>query len=377
MKILIISGARPQFIKLAPIIDEILQNDEFELYQLHTGQHFDENMSTIFFSELNIPPPDSNLDINRGTHAELVGRMLIEIEKTLIEQKPDAVLVAGDTNSTIAGGLAAVKLQIPVIHLESGLRSFDYRMPEEINRRLTDHLSSLLITTSSTATETLISEGIKESWIFQTGDTMVDGILNNQDRAVKGSKMLTNLGLEEQDYLLLTLHRQENVDDKERLKAILEALNELNHKIVYPIHPRTMGRIQQFELGYLLKSENFILTDPLGYLDFIQLEKHAKMILTDSGGIQKEALTLKVPCITLRDNTEWVETIEQGTNILAGAEKEKILAAVTYFTNRINLEKIKWDNPYGDGTSSKVMVQEILKRFKEGKLTIPTHYMIE
>lgn len=377
MKILIISGARPQFIKLAPIIDEILQNDEFELYQLHTGQHFDENMSKIFFSELNIPLPDSNLDINRGTHAELVGRMLIEIEKILIEQKPDAVLVAGDTNSTIAGGLAAVKLQIPVIHLESGLRSFDYRMPEEINRRLTDHLSSLLITTSSTATDTLISEGIKESWIFQTGDTMVDGILNNLDRAVEGSKMLTNLGLEEQDYLLLTLHRQENVDDKERLKAILETLNELNYKIVYPIHPRTMNRIQHFELGYLLKSENFILTDPLGYLDFIQLEKHAKIILTDSGGIQKEALTLKVPCVTLRDNTEWVETIEQGTNILAGAEKEKILAAVTYFTNRINLEKIKWDNPYGDGTSSKVMVQEILRRFKKDKLTIPTHYMIE
>jgi len=230
--------------------------------------------------------------------------MLIEIEKILIEQKPDAVLVAGDTNSTIAGGLAAVKLQIPVIHLESGLRSFNYRMPEEINRRLTDHLSSLLITTSSTATKTLISEGIKESWIFQTGDTMVDGILNNLDRADEESNILANLGLEEYDYLLLTLHGQENVDNKDRLKAILDALNELNHKIIYPVHPRIMNRIQQFELGYLLRSENFILTDPLSYLDFIHLEKYAKMILIDSGGIQKEALTLKISCIVLCDNTE-------------------------------------------------------------------------
>ncbi|MHA1348083.1 MAG: non-hydrolyzing UDP-N-acetylglucosamine 2-epimerase [Candidatus Heimdallarchaeaceae archaeon] len=377
MKILVISGARPQFIKLAPIIKQILKEDDMELIHLHTGQHFDENMSKIFFSELNIPPPDINLNINRGSHAELVGKMLIDIEKVLSKEKPDAVFVAGDTNSTIAGGIAAIKLLIPVIHLESGLRSFDYRMPEEINRRLTDHLSTLLITTSSTATNTLLAEGIKEDWIFQTGDTMVDVVLNNFERAKVESKILETLNLTNQTYFLLTLHRQENVDNKERLESILRTLIDLNHKIVYPIHPRTRNRVEEFKLNHLLKSENILLTEPLGYLDFIQLQENASIILTDSGGIQKEALTLKVPCITLRDNTEWVETLEQGTNILVGAEREKIIDAVSAFTNKQKVEKINWTNPYGDGKSSEGIVKEVLRRFKEGKMIVPTHFMVK
>ncbi len=378
MKLFIISGARPQFIKLAPIIEEILKRNDISLYHLHTGQHFDKNMSNIFFEELGLPSPDINLGINRGSHAELVGKMLIEIEKELIIQKPEAILVVGDTNSTIAGGLAAVKLQIPVIHLESGLRSNDFRMPEEINRRLTDHLCRLLITTSETATNNLIAEGIKKEWIFQTGDPMVDGILRNINKAEEKSSILKEHGLKSKEYVLLTMHRQENVDIKERIVSILESLKELNITIVYPIHPRTKKRIEEFGIEDFLDDEKWHIIKPVGYLDFIKLQKNAKIILTDSGGIQKEALTLNIPCITLRDNTEWVETLEIGANTLVGAEKAKIIEAVNNILQDENkYTNIRWENPYGDGRASKEIVVEIIRRYIEGELDTPTSYMIE
>jgi len=251
MKVFIISGARPQFIKLSPIIQDMLEEPKIDFYHLHTGQHFDENMSSIFFQELSLPPPDVNLNIHSQTHAQLVGNMIIKIEEQLKKEDPDAVLVPGDTDSTLAGALAASKLQYPVIHLESGLRSYDFRMPEEINRKLTDHISRMLITTSKTASENLLKEGIDKKWIFETGDTMVDAILRNVERAKKQSSILKKLSLKSKEYFLLTLHRKENVDNKRRLKAILDTLNEVEETIVYPVHPRTRNRIKDYNLGDL------------------------------------------------------------------------------------------------------------------------------
>jgi len=376
MKIFVISGARPQFIKLAPIINEIKKNNEIELFHLHTGQHYDSNMSDVFFKELNIPSPNINLGINSSSHAELVGKMMIKIEKHIIKENPDVVLVPGDTDSTLAGALAASKLQYPVVHLESGLRSYDYRMPEEINRKVTDHVSRMLITTSKTATENLRKEGIKSSWIFETGDTMVDAILNNIERANKNSNILSKLKLTPKKYVLLTLHRKENVDNKQRLKNILEGLQEIDYPIVYPIHPRTKKRIKEYSLDYLLNNENIIKIEPTGYLNFIALEYNAAIILTDSGGIQKEAFTLKIPCITLRDNTEWVETIELGANFLVGADKERFLQTVNKVQSEIiNNKSFNWKNPYGDGKSSMKIVNEILKRFHDGELDTEINIM--
>ncbi|UJG41556.1 MAG: UDP-N-acetylglucosamine 2-epimerase (non-hydrolyzing) [Candidatus Heimdallarchaeum aukensis] len=377
MKVFIISGARPQFIKLSPIIQDMLEEPKMDFYHLHTGQHFDENMSSIFFQELSLPPPDVNLNIHSQTHAQLVGNMMIKIEEKLKEEDPDAVLVPGDTDSTLAGALAASKLQYPVIHLESGLRSYDFRMPEEINRKLTDHISRMLITTSMTASENLLKEGINKRWIFETGDTMVDAILRNVKKAKKQSSILKKLGLKSKEYFLLTLHRKENVDNKGRLKTILETLNEVEETIVYPVHPRTKNRIKDYNLGDLIENENIITIDPTGYLDFISLEVNSMSILTDSGGIQKEALTLNVPCITLRDNTEWIETLEIGANQLVGAEKERIKSAIKQIKDNLDHYKnINWENPYGDGKSSTKIVNEIIKRYEEHELEIETNIMI-
>ncbi len=379
MLIAIVSGARPQFIKLAPIIQEMLVNESIDIYHIHTGQHYDKNMSEVFFDELSIPPPDINLNINNGTHAELVGRMLTKLEKELLRKKFDAILVAGDTDSTLAGGLVASKINIPVIHLESGLRSYDYTMPEEINRRVTDHISRLLITTTKIATKNLLNEGINRNWIFQTGDTMIDAIMRNVDKSEEKSDVLKKLEVKEKEYILLTLHRKENVDNKQRIVSILESIEEIEiEKVVYPIHPRTLKKIAQFHLESLLDNPKLIVTKPLGYLDFIKLEKNSSIILTDSGGIQKEALALNVPCVTLRDNTEWCETLDVGANVLVGSNKQKIVNTVNNLLNRMKEGFFtEWENPYGDGKSSVRITNEIIKRFQNGQLNIPTNIMVQ
>jgi UDP-N-acetylglucosamine 2-epimerase len=377
MKLFIISGARPQFIKLSPILQDLDDTKEIDFYHLHTGQHYDSYMSEVFFKELGLKAPDINLQVKSTKHGEQISRMIVSIEEILLQEKPDAILVPGDTNSTLAGGLSASKLQIPVIHLESGLRSYDYRMPEEINRRLTDHLSRMLITTSETATTNLLKEGIEESWIFQTGDTMVDAILRNSERAEKISSILENIGVKKKEYLLLTLHRQENVDIKERLESILTSLNQTEKRVVFPIHPRTKKMVDKFSLQSYLKNENIITIDPIGYHDFIKLEKYAQIILTDSGGIQKEALTLEIPCLTLRDNTEWIETIEMGVNKLVGAEEDLIVNGINdILSNITKFEKMNWINPYGDGLSSEKIVKEILQRYNNGNLSISSNIML-
>jgi len=347
MKIVTVVGARPHFIKCAPLSKELSR--EHDEILVHTGQHYDHNMSSLFFEELGIPKPDYNLGIGSGNQGEQTGRMIAEIEKVLLKESPDAVLVYGDTNSTLAGALAASKLHIKLAHVEAGLRSFDKTMPEEINRILTDHCSDLLLAPTKTAVTNLGAEGIKEG-VRLVGDVMLDALMQNLVAAEKSS-VLRKLGLREKDYLLATVHRQSNTDDAKNLASILEAFAEIGGNIVFPVHPRTMKFIRQNGLERRC-GKNVSLVEPLGYLDFLALEKNAKKILTDSGGIQKEAYMLKVPCITLRDNTEWVETVEDGWNILVGTDKKRIVEAATGF-NPASGQR----NVFGEGGSSRKIVE--------------------
>ena len=322
MKIISIVGARPQFIKCAPLSREL--RSEHEEVLVHTGQHYDREMSEIFFEELNIPKPDYNLGIGSGSHGEQTGKMLIEIEKVLLKEKPDLVLVYGDTNSTLAGALAAAKLHIRVAHVEAGLRSFDRSMPEEINRVLTDHISDLLFCPTQTAVDNLANEGISAG-VYLVGDVMVDALEYNLKIAEKKSGIIEELALEKGKYLVITVHRPGNTDSRENMTNIIEALGETGGVVVFPVHPRTEKYLREYGL---LMPENVKLIKPLGYLDMLKLMASAKKILTDSGGIQKEAYVLGVPCITLRENTEWVETLEGGWNVLVGADKGRIIGTV-------------------------------------------------
>jgi len=323
MKVATIVGARPQFIKAAPVSRELRQQHTEVL--IHTGQHYDDTMSAIFFRELEIPTPDYNLGVGSGAHGQQTGAMLARIEEVLLAEQPDWMLVYGDTNSTLAGALAAAKLHIPVAHIEAGLRSFNRRMPEEINRVLTDHVSTLLFCPTQTAVDNLAAEGITQG-AHLVGDVMHEALLWAAERARAQSIILEQLGLGEKGYLLATVHRAENTDDPARLRAILDAFAALDEPIVFPIHPRTQARIEALNLKS--KIENLKSIPPVGYLDMVQLEQSARMILTDSGGIQKEAYWLGVPCVTLRDETEWVETVQTGWNVLVGAETERIVMTV-------------------------------------------------
>ena len=342
MKIVSIVGARPQFIKCSPVSKE-LRKDHQEIL-VHTGQHYDYEMSKLFFEEMGIPKPDYNLDVGSGPQGKQTGEMLIKIEKVLLEEKPDFVLVYGDTNSTLAGALAATKLHIKVGHVEAGLRSFDTSMPEEINRILTDHASDILFVPTKTAVENLKKEGISDR-VHLTGDVMYDALLHNIKIAEK-SNILETLHVTSKDYFLVTIHRQSNTDDAENLSNILNALSQVEGKVLFPVHPRTRKFIKEHGLEEKIK-DNVSLVKPVGYIDFLWLEKNAKKILTDSGGIQKEAYLLKIPCITLRENTEWVETIEDGWNVLVGADTEKITEAAKSFT-----PPQKQSNHFGDGKAS-------------------------
>jgi UDP-N-acetylglucosamine 2-epimerase (non-hydrolysing) len=320
MKIVSIVGARPQFVKCAPLSRE-LRKYHTEII-VHTGQHYDPELSDIFFKELEIPEPDYNLNIGSGNHGAQTGEMLAKIEEVLLIEKPDLVIVFGDTNSTLAGALAAVKLHIPVAHVEAGLRSFDRSMPEEINRVVTDHLSDLLFCPTQTAVNNLANEGITNG-VHLVGDVMVDVLEYYRMIAQTKSKILERLNLDPKKYIVLTVHRPANTDYCENMEAIISAVAESGKQTAFPVHPRTRKYLQEYGLWDTLPS-SIIITEPLGYLDMICLMSNAEKILTDSGGMQKEAYILGVPCITLRDTTEWVETLEGGWNVLGGAEKEKI-----------------------------------------------------
>jgi UDP-GlcNAc3NAcA epimerase len=328
-KIVSIVGARPQFIKAAPVSRAIRRNMREIL--VHTGQHYDDNMSKSFFDELGISRPDYNLEVGSGDHGEQTGLMMERIEKVLSDEKPDLVLVYGDTNSTLAGAVDAAKLHIPLGHVEAGLRSFNKKMPEEINRIVADHCSDFLFCPTQSSVRNLKNEGIV-SGAYLTGDVMFDVALLFAEMAEKRSDVLERLNLKPREYLLCTVHRPENADSEVNLKAIVSALSTCGKKIVFPVHPRTKKFLSLYGLDEILNRHPLVLRiDPVGYFDMILLERHASIVLTDSGGIQKEAYFYQVPCITLRNETEWVETVEDGWNRLTGADSETILKAIRTF----------------------------------------------
>ncbi|QRV25187.1 non-hydrolyzing UDP-N-acetylglucosamine 2-epimerase [Marinomonas foliarum] len=351
MKVLSIVGARPQFIKASVVSRAIRQSEGVDEVILHTGQHFDANMSDIFFNQLSIPRPDIQLDIHGGSHGAMTGRMLMEIEKVLLEQRPDRVLVYGDTNSTLAGALAAAKLHIPVAHVEAGLRSFNMQMPEEVNRILTDQISDLLFCPTDTAVKNLKNEGFanKLVHVLQVGDVMQDAALLFAKKAVAPADELPN------EFILATLHRAENTDSPERLAAIVSALNELHQTlapVILPLHPRTRKLIDQQGLEL-----NVHLIEPVGYFEMVWLLDHCQLVLTDSGGVQKEAFFFGKACVTMRDQTEWVELIEVGANELVGADTQKIIAAA-----KIGLGRQVKDTQqlYGGGKAAQRVVSNII-----------------
>jgi UDP-N-acetylglucosamine 2-epimerase (non-hydrolysing) len=353
MKAILVCGARPNFMKIAPLLRAIAKHNglnqpnnhnKFNKQPItpilvHTGQHYDYEMSQVFFQDLELPKPDVYLGVGSGTHAEQTGKVMIEFEKVLLKEKPDLVVVVGDVNSTLAAALAAVKLHIPVAHVEAGLRSYDRTMPEEINRLLTDQISDYLFTHSRDADENLKREGIPQEKIFFVGNVMVDSLLFNKARADQ-SQILAQLKLAEEGYALLTLHRPSNVDGKHSLMNIMSAITKISERIpvVFPAHPRTQKRLREFNLNphatviaspggtrAWQSQSNILITPPLSYLDFLKLEMYAKFVMTDSGGIQEETTVLNVPCLTLRDTTERPITITQGTNVLVGNSPGKII----------------------------------------------------
>ena len=355
MKIVSVVGARPQFVKAAPVSAALRRRHEELL--LHTGQHYDDNMSQVFFDEMGIPRPDKNLGVGSDSHARQTGQILIGTERYLIETDPDWVIVYGDTNSTMAAALAAVKLHIPVAHIEAGLRSFNRRMPEEINRVVADSISKLLLCPTETAVKNLAREGVTKN-VHNVGDVMFDAALRFAPIAEAKSQALEKLGIREKEYFLLTVHRAENTDSEENLRQIAAAIENSPMPVVFPAHPRTRKYLHQYGLMEKLeKSAQVILTDPVSFLDMILLEKKANKILTDSGGVQKEAYFYRVPCITLRTETEWVETVEDGWNLIVGANYDLILDALENF-----IPTSEQKGHYGDGHAAE-KICEILENF--------------
>jgi UDP-N-acetylglucosamine 2-epimerase len=390
MKIVTIVGARPQFIKAAAVTRAVQRYNQKHLYKqrlqeilVHTGQHYDYLMDKVFFEELELPRPDYHLGVGSGSHGRQTGVMLERIEAVLQKEKPMGVMVYGDTNSTLAGALAAAKLSIPVAHVEAGLRSYNRTMPEEVNRLLTDHLSTLLFCPTAQAAQNLLKEGIKDGKgkiVKEVGDVMYDSILYYLKLSERKSTILKDLGLltpnscrerfpsgaeaplgrsQTVPYYLATLHRAENTDDPWRFKSILEALNEIgrNTPVILPLHPRTKKMIETYHLFSKFKNIKFI--KPVSYLNMLKLEKNAKAILTDSGGVQKEAYWLKVPCFTLRDETEWVETIKSGWNVLVGTGVERIVKEVSHTEKRRRY--LKGSGVFGDGKASQKIVQILIR----------------
>jgi UDP-GlcNAc3NAcA epimerase len=335
MKVLTVVGARPQFIKAAPV-SRVLRRTHEEVL-VHTGQHYDDNMSELFFRDLHLPEPDINLGVGSGPHGAQTGSMMAGLEKIALDVQPDWVLVYGDTNSTLAGSLVAAKLHVRLAHVEAGLRSFDRRMPEEVNRVVADHVSDLLLCPTQVAVANLAREGIDRG-VHQVGDVMYDAFLFNVEAANTQSRAMEKLGLERGGFALVTVHRAENTDDAERLHGIIRGLQDSGQDIVLPMHPRMRSRLSE------ALPPRIRVVEPVGYIDMLALEAAAAVIATDSGGVQKEAYFLGTPCVTLRDSTEWTETVDTGWNILVGADSKRIAEAMRTFrptANRPNL--------FGDG----------------------------
>jgi len=356
MKVLTVIGARPQFVKAGALSRAFQKNDRIEEVIVHTGQHFDENMSDVFFEEMNIPKPKYNLQINSLDHGAMTGRMLEGIEEIIKTEKPNLLLVYGDTNSTLAGALAAKKLHVKVAHVEAGLRSFNMEMPEEVNRILTDRISDYLFCPTDTAIENLELEGYGniDCDIVKSGDVMQDAAYFYAELAPEKSTVIAELGLEK--FCLATLHRAENTNDSEKLKGIVNALNEIHANqipVVLPLHPRTKGKLEAFGLELKVKT-----IDPVGYFDMIELIKHCDLVMTDSGGLQKEAFFFKKHCITMREQTEWVELIREGVNVLVGSDQSKIKEAVKQMLNKhSDFEK----DLYGNGKACENIINHLLK----------------
>jgi UDP-N-acetylglucosamine 2-epimerase len=377
MKVVTIVGARPQFIKAEAVTRAVQRYNQrcrshrrLQEILIHTGQHYDYLMDKIFFEELDLPKPNYHLGVGSGPHGRQTGMMLERIETVLVKEKPEVVVVYGDTNSTLAGALSAAKLNIPVAHVEAGLRSFNRTMPEEINRLLTDHLSTFLFCPTDQAVRNLLREGIKDGKgkiVKKVGDVMYDSILYYLKLSERKSSILKGLGFDTShearvtSYYLATLHRAENTDDPKRLESILKALNEIgrNTPIVLPLHPRTKKMIETYHLFSEFKNIKFI--EPVSYLNMLKLEKNAKAILTDSGGVQKEAYWLKVPCLTLREETEWVETIKSRWNVLVGTGMKRIVKEVSQTEGRRRY--LKGNGIFGDGKASQKIVQILIRHF--------------
>ena len=351
-----IVGARPQFIKLFPISHEIRKYHNEII--VHTGQHYDFQLSDIFFKELGINTPEINLEVGSGSHGLMTGKMIIELEKVFVAHKPDMIVVFGDTNSTLAASISAVKLHIPIAHVEAGLRNFSLNIPEEVNRLVADRLSSLLFAPTKTAVENLKNEGLTQN-VFLTGDVMYDSLIHFQKRALKESKILDDLDLQSKQYILATIHRQENTDNLKNLFEIISALNESGEVIVFPIHPRTRACLSQIPLK--LNEEKIKILNPVGYLDSINLISNAKKVITDSGGVQKEAYIMKTPCITIFENTSWPETVEDGFNILSSVIKEELLNHI----NTFSALNSRYNFHYGEGDAANKICHHIINYLQE------------
>ena len=356
MQIAIVLGTRPEIIKMSPII-RYCEERNLDYSLIHTGQHYSYELDAAFFHGLELPRPDYKLDVGSGTHAEQTGKILVGLESILIRDKPDVVLVQGDTNTVMGSALAAAKLNVDVGHVEAGLRSWDRTMPEEVNRLLTDHISRYLFAPTEKAKANLLREGIDEKKILVVGNTVVDAVLQNIEIAHQRSSILRDLDVAPGRYFLITTHRQENVDNQTKLESLIAALEALYSTyaipILFPAHPRTSKRLREFGLSV---PEGVHIIDPQGYLAFLLLEKSARLILTDSGGIQEEACILHVPCVTLRENTERPETLDVGANVLTGMDPERILEAVSTMLSA----EATWANPFGDGNSGKRIIESLL-----------------
>lgn len=356
-KVVTILGARPQFVKAAVLSRIIMSNNELEEIIVHTGQHYDVNMSEVFFTEMNIPKPKYNLNINGLSHAKMTGEMMVGIEQVLIHEQPDAVLVYGDTNSTLAGALAAKKLQIKVVHIEAGLRSFNKAMPEEINRIATDSVSDLLLCPTDTAVQHLKSEGVEHAGakIVQCGDIMKDAVQYHRKISAENSKIISNLNLNKTPFILSTIHRQENTDDLEKLIAIFNGLEEIGTmvRVILPLHPRTKKIIEKNQLQF----DNIEIINPVGYIDMLELLQNSLMVITDSGGLQKEAFFNEKHCIIARTETEWVELVQHDFAKIVGSDTKKMIAAFHYFKDKSSDFSI---NLFGDRVGESIY-QETVK----------------
>ncbi|NJE10103.1 non-hydrolyzing UDP-N-acetylglucosamine 2-epimerase [Thermococcus sp. MAR1] len=371
MKPAFIFGTRPEIIKLVPVI-RAFERRGVNPFLIHTGQHYDYEMSRVFLEELELDGIDYHLEVGSGTQAEQTGTAMIKIERVLMNERPDVTLVQGDTNTVLAGAISSVKLKIPVAHVEAGLRSLDRTMPEEINRILADHASEVLFAPTEEARKNLEREGITEG-VYVVGNTVVDAVLQNSEMAEKKSDVLERFGLKPKEYILITAHRAENTDSRGNLRKLVEILEALPMRTIYPMHPRTRNRLKEFGLWKRISSiENLTITKPLGYLDFLRLEKNAFVIMTDSGGIQEESIILNVPCLTLRYNTERPETVKAGGNVLVGLEKERALGYLRRLMDDKEFYKrmAEAPNPFGDGKAGERIAKILLELHEKGELKV-------